>query len=137
LYIFKAFCINFFIHAFPLSFSSFTANTGLYAHYVFNTLDKDHTGTLSFEVSVIAVHLIQFATDESEKGFKVAYSSKCIFFFCGKRPLECTSTNMFLMENKYLCICVMWMIYITWKTIHLARGFVIYFAVLHAQGNCG
>lgn len=28
-----------------------TANTGLYAHYVFNTLDKDHTGTLSFEVS--------------------------------------------------------------------------------------
>lgn len=28
-----------------------TANTGLYAHYVFNTLDKDHTGILSFEVS--------------------------------------------------------------------------------------
>ncbi|XP_053691417.1 Kv channel-interacting protein 4-like [Sabethes cyaneus] len=25
------------------------ANTGLYAHYVFNTLDKDHTGILSFE----------------------------------------------------------------------------------------
>jgi hypothetical protein len=34
---------------FPLPL--FTANTGLYAHYVFNTLDKDHTGTLSFEVS--------------------------------------------------------------------------------------
>lgn len=29
----------------------FIANTGLYAHYVFNTLDKEHTGTLSFEVS--------------------------------------------------------------------------------------
>lgn len=29
----------------------FTANTSLYAHYVFNTLDKDHTGMLSFEVS--------------------------------------------------------------------------------------
>ncbi|XP_058454866.1 Kv channel-interacting protein 4-like isoform X1 [Malaya genurostris] len=25
------------------------ANTSLYAHYVFNTLDKDHTGILSFE----------------------------------------------------------------------------------------
>ncbi|XP_055607576.1 Kv channel-interacting protein 4 isoform X1 [Uranotaenia lowii] len=25
------------------------ANTGLYAHYVFNTLDKEHTGILSFE----------------------------------------------------------------------------------------
>jgi hypothetical protein len=33
------------------SFLYSTANTGLYAHYVFNTLDKDHTGTLSFEVS--------------------------------------------------------------------------------------
>lgn len=26
------------------------ANTGLYAHYVFNTLDSDHSGIVSFEV---------------------------------------------------------------------------------------
>lgn len=37
-------------------FSHLTANTGLYAHYVFNTLDKDHTGTLSFEVSSFIFH---------------------------------------------------------------------------------
>lgn len=28
-----------------------TANTSQYAHYVFNTLDQDHSGLLSFEVS--------------------------------------------------------------------------------------
>lgn len=29
----------------------FSANTGLYAHYVFNTLDQDRSGIVSFEVS--------------------------------------------------------------------------------------
>lgn len=29
----------------------FTANTGLYAHYVFKTLDSDRSGIVSFEVS--------------------------------------------------------------------------------------
>ncbi|KAL1122897.1 hypothetical protein AAG570_003222 [Ranatra chinensis] len=29
------------------------ANTGQYAHYVFNTLDQDHTGILSFEVTIM------------------------------------------------------------------------------------
>lgn len=32
-------------------FLFFTANTSQYAHYVFNTLDQDHSGLLSFEVS--------------------------------------------------------------------------------------
>lgn len=41
-------------------FVTLTANTGLYAHYVFNTLDKDHTGTLSFEVSSFIFYSIQF-----------------------------------------------------------------------------
>lgn len=30
---------------------NFSANTSQYAHYVFNTLDQDHSGILSFEVS--------------------------------------------------------------------------------------
>lgn len=30
---------------------TFPANTSQYAHYVFNTLDQDHSGILSFEVS--------------------------------------------------------------------------------------
>lgn len=30
-----------------------TANTGLYAHYVFNSLDSDHSGIVSFEVKEI------------------------------------------------------------------------------------
>lgn len=29
----------------------FAANSGLYAHYVFNTLDSDRSGIVSFEVS--------------------------------------------------------------------------------------
>lgn len=33
----------------------FSANTGLYAHYVFNTLDQDRSGIVSFEVSVIVI----------------------------------------------------------------------------------
>lgn len=36
---------------FPLFFFCRTANTGLYAHYVFKTLDSDHSGIVSFEVS--------------------------------------------------------------------------------------
>ena len=35
----------------------FLANTSQYAHYVFNTLDHDHSGILSFEVSFFAFHL--------------------------------------------------------------------------------
>ncbi|XP_070493079.1 Kv channel-interacting protein 4-like [Chironomus tepperi] len=34
------------------------ANTGLYAHYIFNTLDKDHTGTLSFEKFVQGLSIL-------------------------------------------------------------------------------
>lgn len=34
-----------------LSYSHGAANTGLYAHYVFKTLDSDHSGIVSFEVS--------------------------------------------------------------------------------------
>lgn len=32
-------------------FIHFAANTGLYAHYVFKTLDSDRSGIVSFEVS--------------------------------------------------------------------------------------
>lgn len=44
---------NFIVLHFFKFFTPFllAANTGLYAHYVFNTLDRDHTGILSFEVS--------------------------------------------------------------------------------------
>lgn len=34
------------------------ANTGLYAHYVFNTLDQDHSGIVSFEVSFSLMELV-------------------------------------------------------------------------------
>lgn len=36
-----------------ISFIIFPANTSQYAHYVFNTLDQDHSGILSFEVSFL------------------------------------------------------------------------------------
>lgn len=42
--------INYFNDITELKFSLFTANTGLYAHYVFNTLDSDRSGIVSFEV---------------------------------------------------------------------------------------
>ena len=35
----------------PKILVSFAANTALYAHYVFNTLDSDRSGIVSFEVS--------------------------------------------------------------------------------------
>lgn len=50
------------------SYFIFAANTGLYAHYVFNVLDKDHTGTLSFEVRLIWILFanISFWLNEKE-----------------------------------------------------------------------
>lgn len=35
------------------------ANTGLYAHYVFNTLDSDHSGIVSFEVRTPSLIIIR------------------------------------------------------------------------------
>lgn len=45
---FKPFVPN---QQFTLICSPFAANTGLYAHYVFKTLDSDRSGIVSFEVS--------------------------------------------------------------------------------------
>ncbi|XP_029718711.1 Kv channel-interacting protein 4 isoform X3 [Aedes albopictus] len=42
------------------------ANTGLYAHYVFNTLDKDHTGILSFENFVQGLSILSRGTLEEK-----------------------------------------------------------------------
>ncbi|KAG5685026.1 hypothetical protein PVAND_014229 [Polypedilum vanderplanki] len=42
------------------------ANTGLYAHYIFNTLDKDHTGTLSFEKFVQGLSVLSRGTLEEK-----------------------------------------------------------------------
>lgn len=42
------------------------ANTGLYAHYVFNTLDKDHTGILSFEDFVQGLSILSRGTLEEK-----------------------------------------------------------------------
>lgn len=38
------------------------ANPTLYAHYVFNTLDQDHSGIISFEVSDERKYVINVAT---------------------------------------------------------------------------
>ncbi|EDS36431.1 calsenilin [Culex quinquefasciatus] len=42
------------------------ANTNLYAHYVFNTLDKDHTGILSFENFVQGLSILSRGTLEEK-----------------------------------------------------------------------
>ncbi|XP_061506179.1 Kv channel-interacting protein 4-like [Anopheles gambiae] len=42
------------------------ANTGLYAHYVFNTLDKEHTGILSFENFVQGLSILSRGTLEEK-----------------------------------------------------------------------
>uniref|UniRef100_A0A182W187 EF-hand domain-containing protein n=1 Tax=Anopheles minimus TaxID=112268 RepID=A0A182W187_9DIPT len=41
-------------------------NTGLYAHYVFNTLDKEHTGILSFENFVQGLSILSRGTLEEK-----------------------------------------------------------------------
>ncbi|XP_053680382.1 Kv channel-interacting protein 4-like [Anopheles nili] len=42
------------------------ANTGLYAHYVFNTLDKEHTGILNFENFVQGLSILSRGTLEEK-----------------------------------------------------------------------
>ena len=41
-------------------FDGVSANTSQYAHYVFNTLDQDRSGLLSFEVSLPKFEVILF-----------------------------------------------------------------------------
>lgn len=60
----------------------FAANTSQYAHYVFNTLDQDHSGLLSFEVSS---HITYVLFPFSEISYLSDYYRFCTFdlaWFC-------------------------------------------------------
>lgn len=48
-----AFSLSLSLSPFSFFIGIFAANSGLYAHYVFNTLDSDRSGIVSFEVSVV------------------------------------------------------------------------------------
>ncbi|XP_063705066.1 uncharacterized protein LOC134834360 isoform X2 [Culicoides brevitarsis] len=50
----------------PKAGENATANPGLYAHYVFNTFDKEHTGNLSFENFIQGLSILSRGTLEEK-----------------------------------------------------------------------
>lgn len=54
---------------------SFAANTSQYAHYVFNTLDQDHSGLLSFEVNLYVQSIAYVTFNDFLTKFRLLYGT--------------------------------------------------------------
>lgn len=103
---------------FLFRFCIFAANSGLYAHYVFNTLDSDRSGIVSFEVSTAQSQYSILSSSWSnplcacvrvcESDFDGYLINPLLWAFAHSTNAKLSCRNPFDVKCQCECECVVW-----------------------------